>query len=1676
MVPMNHTSSAVTALICLVIAVQPALGAKRSQIPAATTVSAAGRPRTAPAAWAGISRTRVAIDNAAGTAPIAFANGYQIDPRLGDPELPAGMKYTAPKDGEAAYYIVQFRGPIREEWRNGLEAEGAQVMFYLPQYAFVVRMNESIRARIAVTKGEIGWIGLYHPAYKISDRALSRAKGGMFRATVLLFTPEKMDDAIRQVEAITGRKIWMKLETEWAPGQWNRKVFVDLAAQDLEAIARLPGVCWIEPMGRHEIMNSRSSYCVQHGVADSARMIWRHGVTGQGQVIQNLDTGCRESSNFFVDNLHRHAYVNGTSEWYWDAGHRKVVAQQPAGRYAEVQLGWNAGTMSRYGDANDASPSYHGTHTTGSNCGKDTAGSNSAYNGMARDARLLFLDGGGDSGSVFGTSDLNIVGSWGWDSLYAHLGLRACISSNSWGDSSAHGRYDASAMEADQFMWSHKDYLFFFAAGNEQTEITPPNIGSPATNKNGVCVGALNVAGATSGGANAMANYSCRMKMADGRIGNTVVAPGGTGSTSTTGITSADGNSDAGTRIMMGTSMATPITAGACALARQYYADGWYPSGAAVAADGFTPSAALLKATMAISGDSVTATTTGRRAGGFVISDSFGFGRVNLDTALFFTGDNQRLILDDNRTGVVTGERVEYLVNIPASAQELRICLAWTDYPGAVMSSPTLVNNLDLDAYEPGGSSRYRGNRYTSNVNPMQSIADPANSDTLNVIEGVKRVSPTAGLWRVTVTGANVASGPQPFALVVTYRTSAAAMGKVKLDKASYSVPSAGGVGDTVRITVDDANRTTAACVVRVYAKLNEADPETVACTKVGNGLYTGKIALWFGNITHGDGRLTVDQGDSITALFTDNDPAFTDTARAAIDGSLFRISNVRAEDLVPPNGTQKDIKWATSENATQKVYYGLTTALGLTVQADTPLTLDHSLRLSGLTANTVYYYDVESRDYRGNTVRDNNAGRHYQFGTGSGGGAKDVLVCVLDDGGFANAFIHGDFLTKALDAGGWSYDWWSTQLQGDITTVKLKQYKAVFFQVTQNGPSGGGYPAFTPAQRETIKLYHDAGARFAFTGNDYGWDVWGNTETHPAGSAILGADTTFCRNYLHFTYKGDITATTWTTARGISGDPISGSYSASPWVPYAAWRSGAAGDSILLSGSGLAGTGSYVWHGAATADSCAIKWQSTANLGSLGNGVWGGYPTRVVTNAFEITQLDTTNKNSTTRTDILNKMFIWLIGHDHPYDTIQTPVAGTTYSTSPISISWRSYAKGGATIDTTWVEYSNNNGSSWNLLTSGNGVSSPYSWNIGALENGSQYQVRVRVKDGGVYPAMTGFDTVGNFTINKGLAGDFTGPIVLPGSAKLARNPVGNTTGNDQLMVEAVASDSTCGLSPVYAAKCSIRVGGSSYTYAMSAADGSFSSVQEIVRDTIATTGWPQGTYKLYLMAADNSAKALRWGVKDSVYVVVSNLGALAVSLSQMNAAATARGVVIDWRTESETNSRTWLIERSESGAGPFAQIASLDAAGSSSQPHSYTYTDAGVQNGTVYYYRLVEVSQSGDRSEFGPLEVRAIGVLPAAFDLAAPRPNPFRNRLAIRYQLPQASAVSLAVYNITGQKVRTLQEGNQDAGYYSVDWDGRNQSGKAMASGVYFYKLHARSAGSGETFSAIKKATLLR
>ncbi len=102
--------------------------------------------------------------------------------------------------------------------------------------------------------------------------------------------------------------------------------------------------------------------------------------------------------------------------------------------------------------------------------------------------------------------------------------------------------------------------------------------------------------------------------------------------------------------------------------------------------------------------------------------------------------------------------------------------------------------------------------------------------------------------------------------------------------------------------------------------------------------------------------------------------------------------------------------------------------------------------------------------------------------------------------------------------------------------------------------------------------------------------------------------------------------------------------------------------------------------------------------------------------------------------------------------------------------------------------------------------------------------------------------------------------------------------------------------------------------------------------------------------------------------------------------------------------------------------------------------------------------------------VEEEILGLVPQSFALSQNYPNPFNPHTTIRYQLPEAGRVSLAVYNVMGQEVCRLVDWEQAAGEHAVTWNGLDEASRPVASGIYFYQLVAGQ------FCEVRKMLLLK
>jgi len=194
-----------------------------------------------------------------------------------------------------------------------------------------------------------------------------------------------------------------------------------------------------------------------------------------------------------------------------------------------------------------------------------------------------------------------------------------------------------------------------------------------------------------------------------------------------------------------------------------------------------------------------------------------------------------------------------------------------------------------------------------------------------------------------------------------------------------------------------------------------------------------------------------------------------------------------------------------------------------------------------------------------------------------------------------------------------------------------------------------------------------------------------------------------------------------------------------------------------------------------------------------------------------------------------------------------------------------------------------------------------------------------------------------------------------------------------------------------------------------------------------------------------------------------------LPVEISLFQGQAGRGNNTLVWRTESEVNSlgfRVWRAETSAEDVFPaltaFTALAdwnsdeSLLGRENSSSAADYLYLDENVEPGIVYCYRLEAVDLDGS-SEFHevPLYVASLDK-PAGFTLDANSPNPFNPVTTLRFVLPEELPVRLEIYNMLGERVSTLLNGGVlPWGPHQIRWDGTNDQGVQVASGVYIYRL---------------------
>lgn len=643
--------------------------------------------------------------------PIRIAD-FNFDPVEEGLDLPKELRIDQTAD-TFTRYILQFRKSLTREERVRIQNEyGLKLTDYIPELAYLEMVSPDTLEKLSgdpLFRASVP----YHPAFKVSPtigkipyRTEERKRAKGLWLSIGLFSdadPEKVVATLREQGATR-----IQVNDDRTLGGSARVHCVVANKDAVSAIARLDEVYWIEEVPEQIDDNVNAASTIQSGAANNPA-VWNQGLHGEEQVIGIIDNGPPDINHCFFQDP-----VNNTP----GLAHRKVLQIR---------------------NASGTAAGGHSTFTSGCAAGDDFNNSGAAARrGGAWAARLVC----GNRNDIPGTNSMLAE-------LNAATSMGAFIHTNSWHNNTAGAgnpaTYNQTAADVDTFTWNNEDHLVLGSAGNNGEEQGPPG-----TAKNAICVGAaqadpneMNFGDGNPG------------PTADGRRKPDLMAVG-------CGIQSATVNTACGTgpRSSCATSYATPHTAAAAALIRQYFTEGWYPTGTQQPHHAFIPSGALLKGVL------LTSTVDMTGIAGYP-SNQEGWGLIQLNNALFFPSAARNLRVWDTRNadGLFTGETRVHHFDVATNTQPLKIALVWTDPPGAANAANPVVNNLDLEVISPNGTQTFRGNVFSGGVSVTGGTAD-----TLNNVEMVLVNAPAPGDWTVRVIGTqvNVGNPGQGYAIAVS--------------------------------------------------------------------------------------------------------------------------------------------------------------------------------------------------------------------------------------------------------------------------------------------------------------------------------------------------------------------------------------------------------------------------------------------------------------------------------------------------------------------------------------------------------------------------------------------------------------------------------------------------------------------------------------------------------------------------------------------------------------------------------------------------------------------------------------------------------------------------------------------------------------------------------------------
>ena len=649
-------------------------------------------------------------------------------------------------------YVLTHTYPVPSDWVVDLEEAGIHCFSFLPTTGFhceveqksiyelhsldvegIVKLDPTDKVRTRLVKAllgdDIGPVSLFYqddfvPVYGVLvGESLPE---GIYERDDIRITYHVGRFATFEIDRTTQTLAWLAAQEEI---EWLEEKLWAITANDVaDTVLKAPDL-W--------------SQSTMNGINSS----W-NGVDGSGIVVTVADSGLDSGVNDSTMHADFSDHILDVVSW-----------------------GMTPGEASSCGSAADDGASDidgHGTHVAGSVLG-DGTNSSGNIKGMAPEAQLYFQAiGVWCANAATSPRDyrysLNGLPSNLTELFKAGADNGSRVHTNSWGSPVA-GDYTTSSMQADIAARDYQNMTILFSAGNSgidnngDGEVDFDSLGAPASAKSVLTVGASendrptinSVWGTTKYSApistdlladniSGLAAFSSRGPTDDNRLKPDIVAPG---TFILSALTRYNTKSvgwmayNASYVYMGGTSMSTPLTAGATALLLEHLIDNMGHE---------DPNSSLVKAIFAASATDMmgqyNSATNG--AGETAPNNHEGWGRVDMRSALNTTWvDNESLT-----TGVNRG----WSFNVPLNAPDLNVVVAWTDKESTPSAGTNLVNDLDLAIKDPSGTWTELSN----------------NLDTLR---GLKFANPAQGTWEVHVNGTNVPVGPQFFSIAINQET-----------------------------------------------------------------------------------------------------------------------------------------------------------------------------------------------------------------------------------------------------------------------------------------------------------------------------------------------------------------------------------------------------------------------------------------------------------------------------------------------------------------------------------------------------------------------------------------------------------------------------------------------------------------------------------------------------------------------------------------------------------------------------------------------------------------------------------------------------------------------------------------------------------------------------------------